>query len=100
MDYDDAIPKEWPPSVLERSGLMAGAACGLFVAGQMGSSIAALTSQGFLVVMMIGDNWIYLGIVLRLWVFMDQVARLQKAVSAEGLIPQNSSVSLAHSSLR
>jgi hypothetical protein len=33
---------------------MAGAACGLFVATHVGSSIAALTSQGFLVVMMIG----------------------------------------------
>jgi FtsH-binding integral membrane protein len=41
--------------VLERIGLaMAGAACGLFVAIHVGSSIAALTSQGFLVVMMIG----------------------------------------------
>jgi hypothetical protein len=41
--------------VLERIGLaMAGAACGLFVATHVGSSIAALTSQGFLVVMMIG----------------------------------------------
>jgi hypothetical protein len=40
--------------VLERLGLaMAGASCGLFVAAHVGSSIAALTSQGFLVVMMI-----------------------------------------------
>jgi hypothetical protein len=50
--------------VLERSGLaMAGAACGLFVAAHVGSSIASLTSQGFVVVMMIaGAIGFYLGI--------------------------------------
>src|ERR1700722_2014666 len=50
--------------VLERSGLaMAGAACGLFVAAYVGSSVALLTSQGFLVVMMIGGAiGFYLGI--------------------------------------
>ena len=50
--------------VLERIGLaMAGAACGLFVAIHVGSGIAALTSQGFLVVMMIGGAiGFYLGI--------------------------------------
>jgi hypothetical protein len=50
--------------VLERIGLaMAGAACGLFVAIHVGSSIAALTSQGFLVAMMIGGAiGFYLGI--------------------------------------
>src|ERR1700758_3818833 len=50
--------------VLERIGLaMAGAACGLFVAVHVGSSIAALTSEGFLVVMMIGGAiGFYLGI--------------------------------------
>jgi hypothetical protein len=50
--------------VLERIGLaMAGAACGLFVAVHVGSSIAALTSQGFLVVMMTGGAiGFYLGI--------------------------------------
>jgi hypothetical protein len=50
--------------VLERIGLaMAGAASGLFVAIHVGSSIAALTSQGFLVVMMIGGAiGFYLGI--------------------------------------
>ena len=50
--------------VLERIGLaMAGAASGLFVAAHVGSSIAALTSQGFLVVMMIGGAiGFYLGI--------------------------------------
>ena len=50
--------------VLERIGLaMAGASCGLFVAAHVGSSITALTSQGFLVVMMIvGAIGFYLGI--------------------------------------
>jgi hypothetical protein len=50
--------------LLERVGLaMAGAACGLFVAVYVGSSIAALTSQFFLVVMMIsGAIGFYLGI--------------------------------------
>jgi hypothetical protein len=50
--------------VLERIGLaMAGAACGLFVAAHVGSSIAVLTSQGFLAVMMIGGAIaFYLGI--------------------------------------
>jgi hypothetical protein len=50
--------------VLERLGLaMAGAASGLFVAVHVGSSIAALTSQFFLLVMMIGGAvGFYLGI--------------------------------------
>lgn len=50
--------------VLERVGLaMAGAASGLFVAVHVGSSVASLTSQGFLVVMMIsGAVGFYLGI--------------------------------------
>lgn len=50
--------------VLERSGLaMAGAACGLFVAAYVGSSVAALASQAFLVIMMIGGAiGFYLGI--------------------------------------
>ena len=42
---------------------MAGAACGLFVSAHVGSSISALTSQGFLLVMMIaGAIGFYLGI--------------------------------------
>jgi hypothetical protein len=42
---------------------MAGAACGLFVAAHVGSSIAALTSEGFIVIMMIGGAFgFYLGI--------------------------------------
>ena len=50
--------------VLERLGLaMAGAASGLFVAAHVGSSIAALTSQAFILVMMIaGATGFYLGI--------------------------------------
>ncbi len=50
--------------VLERIGLaMAGASSGLFVGTCVGSNIAALTSQGFLVVMMIGGAiGFYLGI--------------------------------------
>jgi hypothetical protein len=50
--------------VLERMGLaMAGAACGLFVAAHVGSSIDMLTSQGFVAVTMIaGAIGFYLGI--------------------------------------
>jgi hypothetical protein len=50
--------------VLERIGLaMAGASSGLFVGIHVGSSFTALTSQGFLVVMMIvGAIGFYLGI--------------------------------------
>ncbi len=50
--------------VLERIGLaMAGAACGLFVSAHVGSSIGALTSQAFLLIMMIaGAIAFYLGI--------------------------------------
>jgi hypothetical protein len=50
--------------VLERIGLaMAGAASGLFVAIHVGSSIDALTTEGFLLAMMIGGAvGFYLGI--------------------------------------
>jgi hypothetical protein len=50
--------------ILERIGLaMAGASSGLFVGAHVGSRFAALTSQGFLVVMMIGGAiGFYLGI--------------------------------------
>jgi hypothetical protein len=50
--------------LLERLGLaMAGAASGLFVAAHVGSSIAALTSQAFLLIMMLsGATGFYLGI--------------------------------------
>jgi hypothetical protein len=50
--------------VLERIGLaMAGAASGLFVGTHVGSSIAAFTSLGFIVIMMLaGAIGFYLGI--------------------------------------
>ena len=50
--------------VLERSGLaLAGAACGLFVGAHVGSSVPWLTTQGFLLVMMLsGAVGFYLGI--------------------------------------
>jgi hypothetical protein len=50
--------------LLERLGLaMVGAASGLFVGAHVGSSIAALTSQGFLLIMMMGGAiGFYLGI--------------------------------------
>ena len=49
---------------LERSGLaLAGAACGMFVGAYVGSSIEALTTQGFLLAMMLsGGAGFYLGI--------------------------------------
>lgn len=50
--------------VLERLGLaMAGAASGLFVAALVGTSVAALTNQAFLLLMMLGGAiGFYLGI--------------------------------------
>jgi hypothetical protein len=50
--------------VFERLGLaMAGAASGLFVAALVGTSVAALTTQGFLLLMMLaGAIGFYLGI--------------------------------------
>jgi hypothetical protein len=50
--------------VLERLGLaMAGAACGLFVSAHVGSSISFLTSQAFLLIMMVAGAFaFYLGI--------------------------------------
>ncbi|MHB0772065.1 hypothetical protein [Bradyrhizobium sp. 5.13L] len=50
--------------VFERVGLaMAGAACGLFVGAYVGAAIPALTTQGFLLLMMVlGGIGFYLGI--------------------------------------
>ena len=50
--------------ILERLGLaMSGAACGLFAGAHVGSSISTLTSQAFLLLMMIsGAVGFYLGI--------------------------------------
>jgi hypothetical protein len=58
------FPARKAAHVLERLGLaMAGAACGLFVSAHVGSSIGALTSQAFLLLMMIvGAVGFYLGI--------------------------------------
>ena len=59
----------------------------------VGSSIAALTSQGFLVVMMIGGAiGFYLGIDTPPVAFHDQMVSLQKAVPVERLMLQNFSV--------
>ena len=69
--------------VLERIGLaMAGAASGLFVAAHVGSSIAALTSQGFIVIMMIGGAiGFYLGIDTPPLTFHGQDRELSKGGS-------------------
>jgi hypothetical protein len=58
------FPARKAAHVLERLGLaMAGAACGLFVSAHVGSSIGALTSQAFLLAMMLaGAVGFYLGI--------------------------------------
>jgi Trk-type K+ transport system membrane component len=50
--------------VLERSGLaLAGAACGVFVGAHVGSTVPWLTTQGFLLLMMLsGAFGFYLGI--------------------------------------
>ena len=65
---------------LERSGLaLAGAACGMFVGAYVGSSIEWLTTQGFLLVMMIsGGAGFYLGIDTPQMHFhpLDQAAQL------------------------
>ena len=62
--------------VLERVGLaMAGAACGLFVSAHVGSSIGFLTTQGFLLIMMIvGAVGFYLGIDTPPLPFHDEAA--------------------------
>jgi hypothetical protein len=68
---------------LERTGLaMAGAASGLFVAVHVGSSIPALTSQIFLLVMMIGGAiGFYLGIDTPASAFQKTGAQLSKSGS-------------------
>lgn len=73
--------------ILERLGLaMAGAACGLFVAAHVGSSIGALTSQGFLLLMMIvGAIGFYLGIDTPPLRFHDADVAEPKVDSAEFL---------------
>jgi uncharacterized membrane protein YfcA len=73
--------------VLERSGLaLAGAACGLFVGAHVGSSIPALTTQGFLLIMMIvGAIGFYLGIDTPPLPFHDETLAEPKVDSAEFL---------------
>jgi uncharacterized membrane protein YfcA len=67
--------------VLERIGLaMAGAACGLFVGAYVGSAIPELTTQGFLLVMMLlGIVGFYLGIDTRQLPFDDAHSRIDAA---------------------
>jgi hypothetical protein len=73
--------------VLERIGLaMAGAACGLFVSAHVGSSINFLTTQGFLLIMMIvGAIGFYLGIDTPPLPFHDEEAVEHKVDTAEFL---------------
>ncbi len=61
---------------LERTGLsMAGAACGLFVAAHVGSSVTWLTNQAFLLFMMlVGAIGFYLGIDTPPMPFEEQLA--------------------------
>src|SRR6202008_3631382 len=73
--------------LLERIGLaMAWAACGLFVAAHVGSSISALTSQGFLLIMMVvGAVGFYVGIDTPPLPFHDEEVVEPKVDSAEFL---------------
>ena len=72
---------------LERSGLaLAGAACGMFVGAYVGSSIEALTTQGFLVAMMLsGAAGFYLGIDTPQLAFhpLDQAAHEGRRVTVD-----------------
>jgi hypothetical protein len=67
--------------VLERCGLaLAGAACGLFVGAYVGSAISGLTTQGFLLLMMImGAVGFYLGIDTPQLPFDDAHSRIDAA---------------------
>lgn len=67
--------------LLERVGLaMAGAACGLFVGAYVGSAIAHLTTQGFLLLMMLlGTVGFYLGIDTPQLPFDDAHSRIDAA---------------------
>ena len=65
---------------------MAGAACGLFVSAHVGSSISFLTTQGFLLIMMIiGAIGFYLGIDTPPLSFHDEEAVEHKVDTAEFL---------------
>ncbi|WP_027553436.1 hypothetical protein [Bradyrhizobium sp. Cp5.3] len=67
--------------VFERVGLaMAGAACGLFVGAYVGSAISHLTTQGFLMVMMLlGVIGFYLGIDTPQLPFDEEHSRIDAA---------------------
>ena len=88
--------------VLERIGLgLAGASSGLFVGAHVGSSFAALSSQVFLVVMMIGGAiGYYLGIDTPPVAFQGTNGGLQEAARVERLMLLNFSVLPAHFSPR
>jgi hypothetical protein len=74
--------------VLERIGLaMAGAASGLFVAVYVGSSVAALTSQAFLLIMMIcGAIGFYLGIDTPQLIFHPKEGSSKRKIDAAELL--------------
>lgn len=76
--------------VFERVGLaLAGAACGLFVGAYVGSAISHLTTQGFLLLMMIlGFVGFYLGIDTPQLPFDDAHSRIDAAefLSAAGTL--------------
>ncbi len=76
--------------VFERVGLaMAGAACGLFVGAYVGSAIPALTTQGFLLLMMLlGGIGFYLGIDTPQMPFDDAHSQIDAAelMSAAGTL--------------
>ncbi|MBR1170628.1 hypothetical protein ACNJYD_03440 [Bradyrhizobium sp. DASA03005] len=76
--------------VFERVGLaMAGAACGLFVGAYVGSAIPTLTTQGFLLLMMLlGGIGFYLGIDTPQMPFDDAHSQIDAAelMSAAGTL--------------
>ncbi|WP_025032647.1 hypothetical protein [Bradyrhizobium sp. DOA9] len=76
--------------VFERVGLaMAGAACGLFVGAYVGSAISTLTTQGFLLLMMLlGGIGFYLGIDTPQMPFDDAHSQIDAAelMSAAGTL--------------
>ena len=85
---------------LERIGLaMAGAASGLFVAAHIGSTISALASQAFLLVMMVGGAvGFYLGIDTPQLAFNPPMEG--RAIRPRGSTPPNCSPPSAHSARR
>jgi hypothetical protein len=76
--------------IFERVGLaMAGAACGLFIGAHVGSAIPQLTTQGFLLLMMVlGGIGFYLGIDTPQMPFDDAHSRIDAAefLSAAGTL--------------